>query len=148
VGPAHSAAPLTPPRSVVRQTARMRRIICLTVLALLLASPGVGHAATSYCSPETGDFCTGAVNTKGVRTIFVRTFAHRGLVKVCITHEKARDCRRFRLTPDAQAPSVYQFERRWTREFPRRGPGRYYVRFTLGDGLRLGPTLSFRTGGS
>src|SRR3954468_23792185 len=99
------------------------------VLLSLLAATSTATAATSYCSPETGDFCIGAVKIRGVRTLIIRTFAHRGRVRVCISHNGYRDCRRFRLTPDPQTPSIYQFERRWTRYFPTRGPGRYYVRF-------------------
>jgi hypothetical protein len=109
--------------------------------ACVLAGPAPSLGATSYCSPETGDFCVGAVKIGGVRTILVRSFAHRGLIRVCITHAGFRDCRRFRLAPDPKEPSIYQFERRWSRHFPHRGPGRYDVRFS--QGYQLGPTLSF-----
>ncbi len=125
---------------------RPRWLVALVLAAVTSpGAPAAAEAATSYCSPETGDFCIGAVKRNGVRYISMTSFAHRGLVRVCITKGTSRDCRRFRLRRLPDASGLYEFRARWSRHFPNRGPGRYLVRFSQA-GVRIGPTLSFRLG--
>lgn len=116
-------------------------IASFVALALLMALPSAASAATAYCSPS-GDFCTSAAKRNGIRYLSLRTFAHRGRVQVCVTHDGQRDCRRFRLR---LRDHIHQLERRWSRHFPNHGPGRYRVTFRQ-SGFALGPTLRFRLG--
>ncbi len=121
-----------------------RRRIALLLATLASSGAAVAaEAATSYCSPESGDFCIGAAKRNGVRYISMTSFAHRGLVRVCITKGASRDCRRFRLRRLPDAAGLYEFRVRWSRHFPNHGPGRYLVRFGQA-GFRIGPTLDFR----
>jgi hypothetical protein len=126
---------------------RVRWLIALLFAALVWSSAAVAaQAATSYCSPQTGDFCIGAAKRGGVRYISMTSFAHRGRVRVCINKGTRRDCRRFALRRLRDASGLYEFKVRWSRHFPNRGPGRYRVRFSQA-GDQIGPALSFRVGG-
>lgn len=122
---------------------RARWLIAAVLAALVSSSATV--AATSYCSPQTGDFCIGASKRNGVRYISMTSFAHRGRVRVCITKATSRDCRRFRLRRLPGGVGLYEFKIRWSRHFPDRGRGLYRVRFNQ-SGLTIGPALSFRLG--
>lgn len=116
--------------------------LAVCVLAVL-AVPATASAANAYCSP-TGDFCVSAAKRNGIRYLSLRTFAHRGRVQVCVTHDgQQRDCRRFRLR--LMSAGIYAFERRWSKHFPNHGPGRYRVTFRQ-PAFQIGPTIGFRLG--
>lgn len=121
----------------------MRWIATLTMTVLLLASPVAAqahHRPTTYCS-VTGDICQSTAKVNGVRMLrvsLVAEFFHR--YTLCVTApDHSTVCRRFVIhsTGVSFGSSI-----RWTRHFPRKGPGAYTVIWKSG-GHRVGHILGF-----
>jgi len=56
---------------------------------------------------------------------------------------RARTCRRFRLVVSGGG-EIAGSSARWSRHFPRKGPGKSFVRWALGGGSNFLPALDFR----
>jgi hypothetical protein len=127
--------------------ARGRRV-ALVALVALFTSAAASIAAPPkpvFCHPS-GDYCVGAPRLHGVRTLVVKIFNRRGRVRACVTHRGRTDCHRFRLKPSRRWSDIDQFVRPFWGYFPERGPGRYYVRFSLPGRWGYLGTVSFVMG--
>src|SRR5690242_17745355 len=91
--------------------------LTLTVAALVLPTTAA-QAANSYCAPDTGDYCIGAIKQHGIRFITMSSFSLRGTVLVCVTHKIERTCRHFRLRGRKDFPQVHEFRVQFSAHFP------------------------------
>ena len=99
-------------------------------------------AASSYCAPETGDYCYSAVKRSGVVRIGFDTFSFTGKVRVCVTAPTdERTCQRFALK--AKKNGINGFTKRWSSFFPNEGKGTYRVTFAPAGNPKLGPGVTF-----
>lgn len=127
----------------------MLRMPALAVLAAAsvaaeLAAPSPA-AATGYCSPS-GDQCYSAKKIRGQVRLQYGTFSFRGKLRTCVQAPGGQnDCRTFTLRVRKGVSSI---DVRWSRHFPRRGPGTYRVRFAgVSAGNQLGRAVTFRLAG-
>lgn len=124
---------------------RGRKTVAALTLAtaLTLGSASTVDAASGFCS-ETGDFCTSATKTKGVRQLWIGTFAHRGSVDICV--KAAGDgeavCKSRKLR---EKKSLYSASVKWSTNYPREPKGKRTVTFSI-DGSQIGPALTFNAG--
>ncbi len=121
------------------------RSIAATLLTAGVATVAAAApaAATSYCSPETGDYCYSALKQRGVVRIGLDTFSFTGRVRTCVTQPGgARTCKRFTLR--TKRSGIHGFRTRWSRHFPNGGKGTYKVTFAPAGMGRLGPGVTFR----
>ena len=125
-------------------------VALVSSLALLaFASTAAAHEPksylASYCS-QTGDLCYGITRqVRSDRIVFQITTQARYFAgyRICVKAPTGSvKCRNFPL--NRQTPPTYGNHVYWRRYFGDRGPGVYRVTWKNQQGMRLGPTLSFR----
>lgn len=125
----------------------MRVVLAVLSLAALTLVSATSVAAepsgrvAGYCS-SSGDVCYGIFNDSGsIRFQLTLAARYFGRYRICVRPPTgATTCRSF---PVRRTGSLFGGAVKWERNFPDRGPGRYYVRWRLGANA-LGPRLSFR----
>jgi hypothetical protein len=125
----------------------MRRIVTVSVVTLLVIGvvatfASAHHRPTAYCSPS-GDVCQSTRKADGVRKLRITLAAkYFGRYRLCvIAPDDVRTCEEFRIRKSGE---VYGSSVRWSRHFPRSGPGAYDVRWqTLPGRDRVGRLLGF-----
>lgn len=119
----------------------MRRVLPLLLL-LLLAFPAAASARSGYCSPS-GDVCYSVKKKKGDVALRFGTFSFRGKVEACVTApDRSRKCKTFKLKRGKR--DIYAVRVLWSKHFPRKGKGKYRVRWRSTSGGNYGPRVSFR----
>lgn len=115
--------------------------VALVITASALLTAPAAQARSSYCSP-TGDYCTGVLERGASVQLRISSFAFRGQVRLCVRPPRGgATCKAFRLYP--KRGGLHESTVRWGERFPRRGRGRYEVRYQK-FGNTLGRPLSFR----
>jgi len=103
------------------------------------------HAPEAYCSAS-GDVCASVTKVNGVRKLRITTAANYfDRYTLCVTApDGSRECKRFRMRPSAGG--TYSGSVEWRRQFPRKGPGPYTVRWRALGGT-ITPNLGFHVEG-
>jgi hypothetical protein len=119
----------------------VRVTVVLVVAALSLPAPAA--ARSRFCTQ--GDTCIAVSRRDGVIRLAIGTSPLAGpRYRLCVTApDRSRACRRFRLLPNDD-DTIAGSSVRWSRHFPRKGPGKYFARWALGDGSHFLPALDFR----
>jgi hypothetical protein len=119
----------------------LRVMVVLVVAALWL--PAAAAARSQFCTQ--GDTCIAVSRRDGVIRLQIGTSPLAGArYRLCVTApDRSRTCRRFRLIPN-EDDTIAGSSVRWSRHFPRKGPGKYFARWALGDGTNFLPALDFR----
>ena len=120
----------------------VRVAVVFGVLAAL-ALPVPAAARSHFCTG--GDTCIAVTRAGGVIRLAIGTSPLAGRrYRLCVTApDKSRTCRRFRLVTGA-SDEIAGSNVRWSRHFPRKGAGKYFVRWALGGGSNFLPALDFR----
>lgn len=119
-----------------------RSVLALTLtLGLSAAATPAAQAAESYCTPS-GDYCTSAAKTNGVRTLRLSTFSFRGKVDICV---KATGATRVCKTRTLHGHNgLWSVSIRWSTNYPRQPKGTRRVSFISHEAGKIGPTLTFQ----
>ena len=119
------------------------RVVVVFVVLAALVLPVPAAARSHFCTG--GDTCIAVTRAGGVIRLAIGTSPLAGRrYRLCVTApEKSRTCRRFRLVTGAD-DAIAGSNVRWSRHFPRKGPGKYFVRWALGGGSNFLPALDFR----
>ena len=119
------------------------RVTVVLVVLTALALPAPAAARSSFCTQ--GDTCIAVSRRDGVIRLAIGTSPLAGpRYRLCVTApDKSRKCKRFRLVAGGDG-TIAGSSVRWSRHFPRKGPGKYFARWALGDGSQFLPALDFR----
>jgi len=130
-------------RDDTRTTMTVVRVTVLFVVLAALLLPAPAAARSSFCTG--GDTCIAVTRRDGVVRLAIGTSPLAGRrYRLCVTApDKSRTCRRFRLVVSGGG-EIAGSSVRWSRHFPRKGAGKYVVRWALGGGSDFLPALDFR----
>ena len=119
------------------------RVTVVLVVLTALALPAPAAARSSFCTQ--GDTCIAVSKRDGVIRLAIGTSPLAGPhYRLCVTApDKSRKCKRLRLVAGGDG-TIAGSSVRWSRHFPRKGPGKYFARWALGDGSQFLPALDFR----
>jgi len=119
------------------------RVTAVLVVLVALSLPAPAAARSRFCTQ--GDTCIAVSRRDGVIRLAIGTSPLAGRrYRLCVTApDKSRTCRRFRLIA-GPVDGIAGSSVRWSRHFPRKGPGKYFARWALGDGSKFLPALDFR----
>ena len=119
------------------------RVTVVFVVMTALVLPAPAAARSSFCTQ--GDTCIAVSRRDGVIRLAIGTSPLAGRrYRLCVTApDRSRTCKRFRLVAN-DGGEIAGSSVRWSRHFPRKGPGKYFARWALGDGTDFLPALDFR----